>query len=107
MTTFTPGPWSLDIEPEMGPDGDDYFYIGCNRGAMPDYPHCSSVVDPEHGITRVEDAHLIESAPELYAALDDAPLPSMGADKAEHYQRFYDWYEKQAKPALKKARGEV
>jgi hypothetical protein len=51
-------------------------------------------------------ARLIAAAPELYEALDNAPLPSTLGNREDHYQRFYDWFNNVAQPALSKARGD-
>ena len=44
---------------------------------------------------------------EMYEALRECPLPSTMGDVKEHYQRFYDWYNKHAAAALSKAEGRV
>lgn len=67
----TPGPWRLDIVPDMGPDGEPYFYINAlpgSRDGMP-MPDASCVVDPETGILTEEDARLIAAAPDLLSEL--------------------------------------
>ncbi len=71
MGTRTPGPWRLDIVPDMGPDGEPYFYINALPGARlgMELPNADCVVDPEGGILIEEDARLIATAPELLAAL--------------------------------------
>lgn len=41
----------------------------------------------------------------LLAALEAAPLPSTMGTAAEHFERFYDWWNKVASPAIAKAKG--
>jgi hypothetical protein len=50
---------------------------------------------------------LLAAAPDLYAALDNCPLPSTMGNAADHYRRFYDWLNGPVKAALAKARGEA
>lgn len=44
-----------------------------------------------------------EALQDLYNALFDCPLPSSMGTRENHYQLFYDWYNKIAVPAMEKA----
>lgn len=48
-------------------------------------------------------ARLIAASPDMYEALKSCPLPSTMGSRDDHYQRFYDWYNKHVTAALSKA----
>lgn len=64
-------------------------------------------LDPEGDWVRYSDVDeaLRDAAPDMYEALRECPLPSTMGDVKEHYQRFYDWYNKHVAAALYKAEG--
>lgn len=47
----------------------------------------------------------VNSHAELLEALEQCPLPSTMGNVETHYQRFYDWYQNYAVPAIRKAGG--
>jgi hypothetical protein len=100
---FTPGPWEVE---------EDTTLIWARDGGVNGTPvaRCETqfrqwgrnVPMEEHEAN----ANLIAAAPDLYEALNGAPLPSTLGNVESHYERFYEWYNNVACPALAKARGE-
>lgn len=91
----TSGPWTVEaIENTDGNKMDTWLVYG---------PYRSVVAQPQHRPHNFADAHLIAAAPEMYAALQQCPLPSSTGSIEGHYQKFYDWYRAYLVPAIAKA----
>lgn len=92
----TPTPWHLEVGGNN--EYEQRYYIECRKGVMPDYPGCTTIVDPELGITREEDAEFIVRAcnahDDLVAALQRC-MKTLGG--------IGDSVREQANEALKKA----
>lgn len=96
---WTPGPWRIGNAGSIVSD----CPTGCTEHQKPESHEsfygghfvCES--------TGGADAHLIAAAPELYDALEAAPVPVDGEPTVEFFDRHKHWVDKIQSPAMRKA----